>query len=105
MIDDQVFRAIVQDVTASIHRRLEDQNRVADQRHSEILDRFEHVNGKVGRAHDRVSHVEGRIDGLERRRGNMTESAITLSDLRVWILFGIACIGGTLAFLRFIGKL
>lgn len=102
---DGDLRYIITEGIAAIHRRIDDKNRVDDQRHGEILDRFEAINGKVGRAHDRASKLEGRVDGLENREGLPRDGVIQQKDLRIWLLVISASIGGTLAFLRFIGKL
>lgn len=86
---------------------------------TEITDRLDILNGKVGKAHDRVAVLEGafpvlkeRVEVVAARTHDLTNKlqtkdsgAVRLTDLRMWVAIVLFTIGGTLTVLQFFGKL
>lgn len=49
----------------ALHRRVDDVNTLASDRHAEVLDRFEQINGKVNHAHQRLAGLDALVSTMQ----------------------------------------
>ena len=125
-----------EELLEQIDRRLADRERHDDRRHSDLVRRFENLDGSLAKAHGRISTQEGILARVERRVEQVAKRYHELSNRMTrlihdqihqlkpapvaalgdnqllsrldakWIITLIlGSIGGTLATLKFFGKL
>jgi hypothetical protein len=105
---EQEFRAIMQEGFGSIHRRIDDFIDVSSTRHREVVTKIQEVAGDVRGVDGRVTRIETRVDLIEPR---VTAHAagdaghVSIGDLKWYLGLAGGAIGGTLAVLRFLGKI